>query len=123
MYFARLNKTGLSAGVIGTVIGFPLDTIKTRMMLSGGSTASHSIFSMGRSIVGSEGVLGLYRGLVPPLLSLSALNTINFTSYSYFRQEVFHASNGWDFRNALSGLAIGPVSSLISTVENVVKVE
>ena len=89
--------------------------------MQGGST--QSIVSLGRLIVGSEGIGALYRGLVPPLLSLSALNTINFTSYSYFRQEVFHASNKWDARNALSGMAIGPVSSLISTVENVIKTQ
>lgn len=89
--------------------------------MQGGST--QGIFSMGRLIVGSEGIGALYRGLVPPLLSLSALNTINFTSYSYFRQEVFHASNRWDYRNALSGMAIGPLSSLISTVENVIKTQ
>jgi len=85
-------------------------------------TASPTIFSTGRHIVGNEGISALYRGLVPPLLSLSILNTINFTSYSYFRQDVFLASNGWDVRNAVSGMAIGPLSSTISTVENVIKV-
>lgn len=120
LYFAEEAIGGLSAGVIGTVIGFPLDTIKTRMMVSSGS---HGIFSVGRSIVKNEGISALYRGLVPPLLSLSALNTITFASYSYFRQEVFHASSGWDVRNALSGSCIAPFSSMISTVENVIKTQ
>lgn len=92
------------------------------MQTASAGKASHSIFSMARYIVGKEGILALYRGLAPPLLSLSALNTINFTSYSYFRQEIFHARNGWDIQNALAGLCIGPIAGSISTVENVVKV-
>lgn len=104
---------------MGTVIGFPLDTIKTRMQTM---QANHNIFSMGRFIVEKEGVFALYRGLIPPLISLSTLNTITFTSYSYFRRDVFHASNGWDIRNGLSGLCIAPMCGTISTVENVIKV-
>ncbi|CAB9510121.1 Mitochondrial basic amino acids transporter [Seminavis robusta] len=119
-FFAEEAVGGLSAGVVGTVIGFPLDTIKTRMQTASGG---HTITSMARSIVQKEGIFALYRGLVPPLLSLSALNTINFTSYSYFRQNVFEASNGWDIRNGLSGILIGPLASAISTVENVIKTQ
>lgn len=77
---------------------------------------------MARYVVGNEGILALYRGLVPPLLSLSALNTINFTSYSFFRNDVFEASRGWDIRNGLAGMACGPLASSISTVENLIKV-
>lgn len=77
---------------------------------------------MTRRIVVNEGILALYRGITPPLLSLSALNTINFTSYSYFRQEIFDADDGWDNRNCLSGLSIGPIAGSVSTVENVIKV-
>lgn len=120
-FFAEEAVGGFSAGVVGTVIGFPLDTIKTRMQTM--TSGNHNIFSMARCIVGSEGVLALYRGIAPPLLSLSALNTINFTSYSYFRQDVFRAGNGWDIRNAVSGMCIGPIAGSISTVENVIKTQ
>lgn len=39
---------GLSAGVVGTVIGYPLDLVKTRMQ-----TSSHGvgIFQLGRTIL------------------------------------------------------------------------
>lgn len=93
------------------------------MQTASGNKASYSIFSTGRHIVQKEGILGLYRGLVPPLLSLSALNIISFTSYSYFRQNVFEANYGWDIRNGLSGMCIGPIASSISTVENLVKTQ
>ena len=57
----------------------------------------------------------------PPLLSLSILNTINFSSYSYFR-DVYGAKKGLDIRNALAGATAGPLASSISTVEHLVKV-
>jgi len=57
----------------------------------------------------------------PPLLSLSILNTINFSSYSYFKQ-IFGADKGWDIRNGLAGATVGPVAGSISTVENFIKV-
>jgi solute carrier family 25 carnitine/acylcarnitine transporter 20/29 len=112
---------GLSAGIIGTIIGFPLDVVKTRMQTSQ-SASSHGIISMGSQIVRKEGVFALYKGIGPPLISLSILNTINFTSYSFFRQTVFQGDRGFDLRNGLAGMSCGPVASTVSTVENLVKV-
>jgi len=109
---------GLSAGVIGTVIGFPLDTVKARQQVLGGST----IFSTASRIVKGEGFLGLCRGLVPPLVSLSILNTVNFTSYSYF-QSLYGAHRGWDVNNALAGATCGPIASTVSTVETLIKTQ
>lgn len=57
----------------------------------------------------------------PPLLSLSILNTLNFSSYSYFR-DIYGANKGWDIRNALAGATAGPIAGSVSTIENLVKV-
>lgn len=110
---------GLSAGVVGTVIGFPLDVVKTRMQT--GSSNGKSIFSVGKGIIRNEGVFSLYKGMVPPLISLSILNTITFTQYTFYR-EFYNANPGWDYRNALAGITCAPIGSLVSTIENVVKV-
>lgn len=110
---------GFSAGVVGTVIGFPLDTIKARQQVL---SSDKSIISTASHIVKREGTLGLYRGIVPPLLSLSILNTVNFTSYSYF-QSVYHAQRGWDIKNSWAGATIGPIASSVSTVENLIKTQ
>jgi len=109
---------GLSAGVVGTVIGFPLDTVKARQQILG----SEGVVSTAGRIVRNEGALSLYRGIVPPLLSLSILNTLNFTSYSYF-QTAYGARRGWDARNALAGATVGPLASSVSTVENLIKTQ
>jgi Mitochondrial carrier protein len=131
---------GLSAGIVGTVIGFPLDTVKTRMQTGASASAkniistatnppvppsppknNHSIYQIARSIVKQEGFLSLYKGIGPPLLSLSILGTLTFTQYSYF-QDYFQATSGWDGRNFLAGISCSPLAGMISTVENLVKV-
>jgi solute carrier family 25 carnitine/acylcarnitine transporter 20/29 len=110
---------GLSAGIIGTVIGFPLDLIKTRMQTQ---SVSAGILSTGRSVVRKEGFLALYKGMTPPLISLSILNTGIFTSYSYL-QSLLNATRGWDGRNALAGSCCGIAAGTVSTVENLVKTQ
>jgi Mitochondrial carrier protein len=82
---------------------------------------NHSIYQIARSIVQQEGFLSLYKGIGPPLLSLSILGTLTFTQYSYF-QDYFQATPGWDGRNFLAGISCSPLAGMISTVENLVKV-
>ena len=110
---------GLSAGIVGTVIGFPLDLVKTRRQT--GSTSQSSILAVGKSIARTEGVRALYKGMTPPLISLSILNTITFTQYTFWR-EFYKANPGFDHRNFLAGISCSPVGSIVSTVENLVKV-
>ncbi len=116
---------GLSAGILGNIIGYPLDLVKTRMQTSGGShsiNTNMSILGVAGNIVRTEGITALYKGVAPPLISLSLLNTINFTQYCYFR-EFWGGTNGWDVRNGLAGLSGSPITSSISTVENLVKTQ
>ena len=110
---------GLGAGVVGTVIGFPLDLVKTRLQ-----TGSSKLGIVGTvsHVVRTEGVLALYKGLGPPLVSLSILNTVSFTSYSYFR-DLYGGSKGWDYRNALAAMSGAPMFGFVSTVENLVKTQ
>jgi solute carrier family 25 (mitochondrial carnitine/acylcarnitine transporter), member 20/29 len=112
---------GLSAGVIGTVIGFPLDVVKTRMQV-GSVDGTQNIFTVWWSIVRKEGITNLYRGIAPPLISLSILNVTTFTQYAYYR-ELYNANPGWDYRNFFAGMSCSPVSGMVSTVENLIKTQ
>mmetsp|Transcript_23727 Transcript_23727/g.67016 ORF Transcript_23727/g.67016 Transcript_23727/m.67016 type:complete len:301 (+) Transcript_23727:108-1010(+) len=113
---------GLSAGIIGTLIGFPLDVIKTRMQTGSSGSSESSIFQVGKSILKNEGVASFYKGITPPLISLSILNTMTFTSYTFIREQ-YGGQNGWDVRNALAGMSCAPASGIVSTVENLVKTQ
>jgi solute carrier family 25 carnitine/acylcarnitine transporter 20/29 len=71
-----------------------------------------------------EGFTALYKGMTPPLISLTILNTINFTSYNYFRNHPWiQADRGWDYKNAIAGSFVGPIGSIVSTVENLIKTQ
>lgn len=110
---------GLSAGIVGTVIGFPLDTVKTRMQTG---SANGNIFQVARTVAKQEGLLSLYKGIGPPLISLSILGTLTFTQYSYF-QEVYQSNPGFDGRNYVAGVSCSPVAGMVSTIENLVKTQ
>lgn len=109
---------GLAAGVVGTIIGFPLDTLKARQQVLQQPGLRRTAVALWRA----EGARGFYRGLVPPLLSLSLLNTVNFAAYAALQARL-GAGRGWDPRNALAGAAVGPLAGAVSTVENLVKTQ
>jgi hypothetical protein len=86
------------------------------------SGVSLSIVGVASGIVRSEGISALYKGMAPPLISLSILNTLNFSSYSFFR-DLYRARHGWDYRNAVAGMTGAPIGAVVSTVENLVKTQ
>jgi len=105
---------GFAAGIIGTLIGYPLDLVKTRMQTSNAATvgASEGMLKLGARITRQEGIASLYKGVMPPLLSLSILNTTNFASYNYFRSHpLIKANKGWDLRNGVAGAITGPIGT------------
>jgi solute carrier family 25 (mitochondrial carnitine/acylcarnitine transporter), member 20/29 len=73
---------GALSGVIGTILGFPLDAVKSRMQIY----PSRPVGWIFQSIHAEDGWRSFYRGLASPLFSLVILNSMNFTLYSKFRQ-------------------------------------
>ena len=66
----------------------------------------------------------MYKGVGPPLLSLSILNTINFASYSGFHTLLGRGKRkSWNVWNGIAGGLCGPIASVVSTVENLVKTQ
>ena len=115
---------GANAGVVGTLFGYPLDFVKTRMQTGEGN----SMFRVFRDVVKQEGVRALYVGVANPLAALTLLNTLNFSQYSKFRQfyEVSDskiAKGGFEWKIILAGASVGPLSSLISTPFELVKTQ
>lgn len=109
---------GFSAGVVGTVLGYPLDAIKTRMQTTASETRK-GFFGTLRHALKTEGPLALYRGIAAPLLSLTILNTLNFSIYSLFKRALSVPKaldlGTFDVRVAIAGAAVGPLSACIST--------
>lgn len=64
----------------------------------------------------------MYKGVGPPLISLSILNTTTFMQYAYFR-ESYQSEHGWDARNFAAGASCAPFAGIVSTVENFIKTQ
>lgn len=119
---------GLAAGVLGTVIGFPLDVVKTRMQTSPQPPVNHSSGAGGvwhavRTIVRREGSASLFKGMLPPLVSMSLLNSANFAAYSHFQQRFGATRSAWDAKNGLAAACFAPLASPVSTLEGLVKTQ
>jgi hypothetical protein len=78
--------SGGVGGAVGVFIGQPFDCIKVRLQ-SLGDTYSGSFDCLAKTIR-QEGVLGLYRGVLPPVLNSFLLNAIMFGGYGHGQRVV-----------------------------------
>jgi solute carrier family 25 (mitochondrial carnitine/acylcarnitine transporter), member 20/29 len=127
-YFPNMSwqesLAGATAGVVGTVLGYPLDVMKTRMQVT-----NKSIWTSCKNIYQEAGVFSFYRGVLSPLVALTLLNTLNFTSYAAARKQFGVPENfnvvqtGFEWRIMLAGGIVGPCASLISTPFELIKTQ
>ena len=114
---------GTFAGVVGTVLGFPLDTIKTRMQV----VHSPSFVTTAKDILNDGGIASFYRGVASPLVALTILNTLNFSSYAFFKKEIGIMreieAGEFEVRIGLAAACVGPLSSMISTPFELIKTQ
>jgi hypothetical protein len=120
---------GAAAGIAGTLLGFPLDTVKARLQTG----ASSSALSCVRGIAQREGFRGFYRGVASPLLSCTVLNTLAFQTYALTRTLVAlppvappaqrEAPVGSFAQRFAAGALIAPLVTAVSTPFEFVKVQ
>jgi len=70
---------GSVAGATGLLIGHPFDTIKVRLQTT---NIYKGVTHCCRKIIAEEGVRALYKGLLSPLWSVSAMNAVFFGVYT-----------------------------------------
>lgn len=115
---------GMNAGIGGTLLGYPLDNVKTRMQTGEGT----SMFSVFRNVIRKEGFRALYIGVANPLIALTILNTLNFSQYATFRKlynvrDSVLSTGGFEWRIFVAGASVGPISSIVSTPFELVKTQ
>jgi solute carrier family 25 carnitine/acylcarnitine transporter 20/29 len=75
---------GSISGILGTLIGHPLDTVKCRLQVASKEYSS-TLVALAKT-VREERILGLFKGVVPPVLNQFPVNAmyyvINVKDYS-----------------------------------------
>jgi len=95
----RRNKAvvcAVSASYISTFAGYPLDSIKSRLQTTKTPTSIPKLAAM---VYREEGVIGFYRGLWIPLITISFVRAASFTIYTRTK-EYFH-DHHWLARNSM----------------------
>lgn len=83
-------SASLAAGVVGTTVTAPIDTVKTRMMIQRETSNAlyKSAFDCSHKIWSSEGLRGLYKGWSAMFARLGPQTAITFLVYERLRQFV-----------------------------------
>ncbi|CDS09678.1 hypothetical protein LRAMOSA02355 [Lichtheimia ramosa] len=100
-----------SAAVVGVVAGYPFDSIKTRMQ----TEPYDSITACVRQTYREEGVRGFFRGVLPPLVTVSIIKSISFSVYEETKtflkaQSPFYARDD-NLRSVMTRSTLGGAAS------------
>ncbi|CAO3675051.1 unnamed protein product [Rhizopus microsporus] len=74
------NRTVIAASaaaVVGVISGYPFDSIKTRLQ----TQHYDSIKACIKQTYKEEGIQGFFRGIIPPLITVSIIKSISFSVY------------------------------------------
>jgi len=115
--------SGFFAGVVGTVVGHPLDTVKVRLQTH--PTLYLNMVDCMKKVVRSEGFFALFRGIASSMLSLTILNTMAFGIFGETKRlmvKVVDRQLNWaDY--FVAGSVVGACCNFISTPFEMVKVQ
>ena len=121
---------GLVYGATSPLVGHPIDSVKTRMQADARYAAT-SALQTARLILRAEGLRGLYRGLLPPLLGSSVFRSVQFSVYggamgaaraSPLLMSEIPGSGGLQLRVLAAGLASSLARTLLETPLELIKV-
>lgn len=101
---------GACAGMTATALTHPLDTVRLRLALpnSGYNGMGHAIVTMVRT----EGVISLYKGLVPTLVGVAPYAALNFASYDMLKRWAY--DGGHIQQSTVSNLLMGATAGTVA---------
>jgi len=110
---------GAISGIINVIIGHPLDTIKVQQQCH-----SYGLRNCITYIYRNYGVFGFYKGIYPPLISISLQNAIVFSSYNYAKKYLNNINPNYHSLNyILAGAYAGILCASVSTPTDLIKIK
>ncbi|RCH79187.1 hypothetical protein CU098_002554, partial [Rhizopus stolonifer] len=97
-----------SAAVTSVLAGFPFDSIKTRMQ----THYYTSILDCAKVTYAEEGARGFFRGMIPPLVTVSIIKSVSFSIYEGTKKHLL--SNGFRFDNLNSVTQVAAIGGGVS---------
>ncbi|KAI8969811.1 mitochondrial carrier domain-containing protein [Pilobolus umbonatus] len=98
-----------SAAVVSVLSGFPFDSIKTRMQ----THYYPNIMSCVKITYAEEGARGFFRGMIPPLVTVSIIKSVSFSIYEKSKATL-QADYGLRKDTAMSLFTLATISGSIS---------
>ncbi|KAF9169217.1 hypothetical protein BGX20_010636 [Mortierella sp. AD010] len=128
--WAWQNRTVLaasSAAVCSVLSGFPFDSVKTRMQ----THHYNSIMDCVKKTYAEERLGGFFRGMVPPLITVSIIKSISFSVYEGSKQQIRSVSDSLQGHTIpsligltfISGSIAGTVVAIMSSPLELVKLQ
>lgn len=112
--------SGLCAGALGVVVGYPFDTLKTRLQASASGHVKPVPYTL-------QGLKSVYRGVFMPLASTGIMQSFNFAIYGavkFHLEEIVQEGTMSYLQSVfLAGAVSGAVTSVLATPIQVVKVQ
>ncbi|KAM7289091.1 mitochondrial basic amino acids transporter [Ixodes scapularis] len=103
---------GCLGGCAGVIVGHPFDTIKVRLQTQDGSSPKYrGSIDCFKSIIRTEKVQGLFRGMTSPMAGVAVVNAIVFGVYGNAQKQL--GDSAW--AHGACGLLAGSVQSLVSS--------
>ncbi|KAL8141409.1 hypothetical protein V2J09_007430 [Rumex salicifolius] len=122
LYFWQFMVAGSIAGCVEHMAMFPVDTVKTRMQVLGSCPIkSVGVRSALRSILRSDGPVGLYRGIAAMALGAGPAHAVYFSAYEFCKKSFSHGNPNNPFAHALSGMCATVMSDAVFTPMDMVK--
>ncbi|XP_040557890.1 mitochondrial 2-oxodicarboxylate carrier isoform X1 [Gallus gallus] len=115
----------LLSGLVEICLMHPLDVVKTRFQIQRGKTDPTSYKSLGdcfRTIFQREGLLGFYKGILPPILAETPKRAVKFFTFEQYRKLLGYASLPPGLAFAVAGLGSGLTEAIVVNPFEVVKV-
>jgi len=104
---------GLSAGCVATVIAYPFDTIRTRLVVQGEPKVYKGITDVASQMYAKEGAKSLYHGLWPTMIQIGPYVGCQFALYRFliYKYDQYVEVNT---HNSLRSLSCGAVAGAFS---------